>query len=286
VNPNEYNTPTTPNWKRKIRIIVFGTDTVAGKSFDVILLASIIVSIGVVLLDSIKPIHEKYGDILLGLEWFFTILFTLEYILRLLCARSAIRYVTSFMGLIDLLAILPVYLSLFIPGTQSLVVFRALRLLRVFRIFKLYHFLKEINFLTISLIRSLKKISIFMLTVLLIVIVLGSVMYVVERGHNGFSSIPTSIYWAIVTITTVGYGDIVPYTGLGKLIAGVIMLLGYSIIAVPTGIITSEMASLARKESHTKEKIACLQCQHTSNDTAKFCSQCGNPLKTIHSKDS
>lgn len=272
--------PTVAHWKKQLRTIIFGSDTFWGKTFDVVLLIAILISIGIVLLDSIPSIHHNYGRLLLVFEWFFTILFTIEYVLRIVCTPKPIKYVLSFMGLIDLIAILPVYMSILFPGMQSLVVFRALRLLRIFRIFKLYHFLVEINFLMLSLLKSLKKISIFMMTVLIIVIVLGSLMYVVESGHNGFTSIPDSIYWAIVTITTVGYGDITPVTGLGKFIAGIIMLLGYSIIAVPTGIITSEMAGLARKRTDEKTH-ACPTCHHINLDYAPhYCSNCGNNLRS------
>jgi voltage-gated potassium channel len=207
----------------------------------------------------------------------FTGLFTLEYILRLVSLQRPWRYVISFLGLIDLLAIIPTYLSVFFTGAQSLLVLRALRLLRVFRIFKLTHFLTEMDFLKMAIASSLKKISIFMLVVLSLVIILGSVMYLVENGENGFHSIPDSIYWAIVTITTVGYGDISPVTPMGKFIASIMMFIGYGIIAVPTGIITTEMAIAARRRKHGHE--TCPGCGREGHDRdAVFCKFCGTVL--------
>jgi voltage-gated potassium channel len=267
----------TPRWKTQLRTIIFGTDTAKGKLFDVCLLVAIVLSILIVMIDSIPTFHAKIGRELLILEWAFTILFTIEYILRIVSVSKPMRYVFSMMGIIDLLAILPMYLSAFFIGSQSLMVFRALRLLRVFRIFKLNHFIAEMNFLTLAFLRSLKKISIFMLFVLTLVITLGSIMYVIESQTNGFDSIPDSIYWAIVTITTVGYGDITPITPMGKFVSSVIMLLGYSIIAVPTGIITSEMAALHRRRAEVfKTCSGCGKSSHASD--AEFCSRCGQKL--------
>ena len=229
------------------------------------------------MLDSIDSYHQRYGDLFYILEWIFTGIFTIEYILRLISIRQPLRYVFSFLGIIDLLAIVPTYLSLFIVGAQSLLVLRALRLLRVFRIFKLTHFLTEMEFLKEALRASLKKISIFMLVVLSLVIILGSVMYLVEDGENGFHSIPDSIYWAIVTITTVGYGDIAPVTSLGKFIASIMMFIGYGIIAVPTGIITTEMAMAIRSKKHGHE--VCPTCGQEGHDhDAVFCKFCGGRL--------
>ena len=241
------------------------------------LLILIVSSIIVVMLDSIKEYHERYGDLFYMLEWVFTFMFTLEYLLRLISIKSPLKYVFSFFGLIDLLAIIPSYLSIFFIGAQSLLVLRALRLLRVFRIFKLTHFLTEIEFLKAALTTSLKKITIFMLVVLTLVIILGSVMYLVENGENGFISIPDSIYWAIVTITTVGYGDIAPVTPTGKFIASVMMFIGYGIIAVPTGIITTEMANAARQRKHGHE--TCPGCGREGHDkNAVYCKFCGTLL--------
>jgi len=265
------------SWRSRLHNTIYESNTVAGKIFDVALLLLIISSIVVVMLDSIKSYHHQYGEIFNVMEWVFTGLFTLEYMLRLISIKRPIRYVISFFGFIDLLAIIPSYLSIFFVGAQSLLVLRALRLLRVFRIFKLTHFLTEMEFLKIALTTSLKKITIFMLVVLNLVIILGSVMYLVENGENGFISIPDSIYWAIVTITTVGYGDISPVTPMGKFIASVMMFIGYGIIAVPTGIITTEMASAARKRKHGHE--TCPSCGREGHDKdAAFCKFCGTLL--------
>jgi len=225
-------------WQSKLHEVIFESNTIWGKVFDVVLLACILLSILVVMLDSVASLHLNRGHWFYVAEWCFTILFTVEYILRLLAVRRPIRYVFSFLGLIDLLAIIPMYLSILLVGAQSLLVLRVLRLLRIFRIFKLTHFLSEMSFLGAALKSSAKKISIFMLVVLALVVILGSIMYIIERKENGFESIPESIYWAIVTITTVGYGDISPVTPFGKFIASIIMLIGYGIIAVPTGIMS------------------------------------------------
>ena len=203
-------------WRKQLHDTIYESNTPAGKGFDITLLVVIIASILVVMLDSVESYHRQYGDIFLILEWTFTILFTIEYILRLISLQKPLLYVISFLGIVDLLAIIPSYLSIFFVGAQSLLVLRALRLLRIFRIFKLTHFLTEMEFLKVALRGSLKKISIFMLVVLGLVIILGSIMYLVEGRENGFTSIPESIYWAIVTITTVGYGDISPVTPWGN----------------------------------------------------------------------
>jgi voltage-gated potassium channel len=211
------------------------------------------------------------------MEWFFTVVFSIEYILRLICIRQPLKYVFSVLGIIDLLAIIPGYMSVVFKGSQSLLVLRALRLLRIFRIFRLVHFLSEMRFLSVALFNSLRKISIFILFVLTTVVILGSVIYLVEGQTNGFTSIPQSVYWAIVTITTVGYGDIAPVTPLGKFIASFIMLLGYGIIAVPTGIVTTEMA-LAVK-SRGQDNRACPSCGREGHDQdAKFCKYCSSAL--------
>lgn len=265
------------SWQIRLHEIIYESNTIAGKAFDVTLLVLIFASILVVMLDSVERWHQLYGDLFLKLEWAFTIVFTIEYLLRLICIKKPILYVTSFLGIIDLLAIIPSYLSIFYVGYHSLLVLRALRLLRVFRIFKLTHFLSEMRFLGVALMGSLRKISIFMLIVLTLVIILGSIMYLIEKGENGFSSIPESIYWAIVTITTVGYGDISPVTPLGKFVASLIMLIGYGIIAVPTGIITTQMA-IAVKEQHQKNET-CPGCGKEGHDMdAKFCKECGTKL--------
>ena len=264
-------------WRSRLHEIIYESNTVAGKAFDVSLLILIVASILVVMLDSVEKWHRLYGDLFQTLEWIFTFIFTIEYALRLISIKKPLTYVVSFLGIIDLLAIIPSYLSIFFIGAQSLLVFRALRLLRVFRIFKLTHFLSEMQFLGVAIKGSLRKISIFMLIVLMLVIILGSIMYLVENGQNGFTSIPDSIYWAIVTITTVGYGDISPVTSLGKFVASIIMLMGYGIIAVPTGIVTTEMALAVRKKEQKNE--VCPKCGKEGHDRdAKYCKKCGELL--------
>ena len=268
---------TGSGWRHRLHTIIFESETRAGRLFDTTLLMMILLSILVVMLDSIESLHLAYGDIFFSLEWAFTILFTVEYVLRLMSVRRPMLYALSILGLIDLLSILPMYISVFVAGGQSLIVFRALRLLRIFRIFRLNHFLSEMRFLNVAIRSSLKKIAIFMLFVLMVVIILGSMMYVIEGKTNGFTSIPDSIYWAIVTITTVGYGDISPITPLGKLVASIIMLLGYGIIAVPTGIVTTEMAVAARTRKHINE--ACPTCgKEGHDDNANYCKFCGSRL--------
>lgn len=269
--------PQPRTWRRRLHDVIYESNTAAGKVFDIALLILILLSIVVVMLDSISTINRKYDKLFFILEWTFTIAFTIEYILRLVAIEKPIRYVFSFLGIIDLLAIIPTYLSVLLAGAQSLLVLRALRLLRVFRIFKLSHFLTEADFLKIAIINSMKKISVFMLVVFSTVIILGSVMYLVEKGKNGFDSIPDSIYWAIVTITTVGYGDISPVTSGGKFIASLIMLIGYGIIAVPTGIITTEMALASRNRKYGHE--TCPGCGREGHDQdAVFCKYCGTVL--------
>lgn len=265
------------DWRDKIHEVIYESATPAGKAFDVILLFLIVVSIVIVMLDSVQSIHAKYGQYFYAVEWGLTVLFTIEYLLRLICIHRPVKYVFSVLGIIDLLAIIPTYLSIIVAGSQSLLVFRALRLLRIFRIFRLVHFLSEMQFLTVAIGNSMRKISIFILFVLTTVIILGSVIYLVEGNANGFTSIPQSIYWAIVTITTVGYGDIAPVTTLGKFIASFIMLLGYGIIAVPTGIVTTEMARAAAKK--TTDQRACPSCGRESHDKdAVYCKYCGAAL--------
>ena len=264
-------------WQHRLHEIIYESDTTAGKVFDIALLVLIVTSIIVVMLDSISKWHVAYGRLFFILEWSFTAVFTAEYLLRLICIKKPWLYIFSFLGLIDLLAIVPSYLSIVFAGAQSLLVLRALRLLRIFRIFKLSHFLSEMQFLGGAIKGSMRKISIFMLVVITLVIIMGSVMYLVEKDQNGFNSIPDSIYWAIVTITTVGYGDISPVTPAGKLIASIIMLMGYGIIAVPTGIVTTEMALAVRRKQTRAE--ACLVCGREGHDTdATFCKYCGGKL--------
>jgi voltage-gated potassium channel len=267
----------TNKWRSRLHEVIFESNTSEGKAFDICLLISILTSMAVVMLDSVASLHERFGRIFFILEWAFTILFTIEYLLRLIAVKRPLLYVFSFLGLVDLLAIIPMYLSIFLVGAQSLLVLRALRFIRIFRIFKLTHFLSEISFLSAALRSSAKKISVFMLIVIAIVIILGSIMYLVESEESGFTSIPESIYWAIVTITTVGYGDMTPVTATGKFIASVIMLLGYSIIAVPTGILTTEIALMSRETKRGHE--ACPGCgKEGHDDNAMFCKFCGEKL--------
>ena len=269
--------PKNRSWQSRLHDVIYESNTTAGKAFDVALLLLIVASIIVVMLDSITSLNREYNELFNVLEWVFTFLFTIEYILRLISIQKPLRYVFSTLGIIDLLAIIPSYLSIVFAGAQSLLVLRALRLLRIFRIFKLTHFLTEIQFLKTAINSSLKKITIFMLVVLSLVIILGSVMYLVEKGENGFNSIPDSIYWAIVTITTVGYGDISPVTPLGKLIASLMMFIGYGIIAVPTGIITTEMAMAVRTRKDKHE--TCPGCGKEGHDgDAQYCKFCGTLL--------
>jgi len=261
----------------RLHEIIYESNTKAGKAFDVTLLFAIFASIMVVMLDSVVSIHKHHGNLFNILEWVFTALFTVEYFLRLISIKKPWQYVFSFLGLIDLISLIPSYLSIFIPGAQALLVFRALRLLRVFRIFKLGTFLTEINFLTTALKGSVRKISIFLLTVLTLTVILGSIMYLVEKRENGFSNIPESIYWAIVTITTVGYGDISPVTPIGKFVASVVMLIGYAIIAVPTGIITHDIALAAKQKKELPE--SCPSCGREGHENdALFCKFCGSSL--------
>jgi voltage-gated potassium channel len=267
----------TQSWRQKLHTLIYESDTRSGKAFDIILLIAIVISITVVMLDSVSSLHEKYGDAFYVIEWAFTVLFTLEYILRLICIRKPLKYAYSFLGIIDVLAIIPTYLSVIFVGSQSLLVLRALRLLRIFRIFRLVHFLSELRFLSVAMVNSLRKISVFLLFLLTMVVILGSVMYLVEEPENGFTSIPQCIYWAIVTITTVGYGDVAPITPLGKFIASFIMLLGYGFIAVPTGIVTTEMALATKKRRQSNE--SCPNCGREGHDVdAKHCKYCGEKI--------
>ena len=263
--------------RQKVKLIIFGTDTRAGKLFDEILIITIVLSIITVLLDSVPIYNQNYGTYLYIAEWVFTILFSIEYILRATCIRRPLSYIFSFYGIVDFLSILPTYLSLFFPGTQVLSVIRILRVLRIFRILKLVKYIGEANLLLYALISSKRKIFIFFFTVLNIVIVLGSLMYLIEGEKSGYTSIPISIYWAIVTMTTVGYGDIVPITPIGQIVSSLIMLLGYSMLAVPTGIISSELSSAIR---HQKEAISCLVCEADNLDiSSKFCYKCGSVVE-------
>lgn len=264
-------------WRRKLHDVIFEAETPAGKAFDIILISAIILSVIVVILDSVNRYQAKYGDFLYATEWFFTILFTVEYILRLISVRRPWRYASSFFGVIDILSILPTYASFFVPGVQYLLTVRILRLLRIFRVFKLTEYITEAQTLKDALYASAKKIGVFILCVLTLVTVIGSLIYVIEGEENGFSDIPTSIYWAIVTLTTVGYGDVSPKTALGQLFASIVMILGYGIIAVPTGIITVEMSRAVGKQLENTE--VCPNCLKEGHDAdAVYCKYCGEKL--------
>jgi len=263
------------SWRVRLHEVIFEADTPAGKAFDVLLIASILASVLAVMLDSMAGVRQHYGAQLLAAEWLFTILFTAEYLLRLFCVGRPVKYATSFFGIVDLLAVLPTYLSLFFPGSQYLLVIRILRILRIFRIFKLVQFLSEARFLMQALRASARKIAVFLFTVLNLVIIFGALMYLIEGETEGFTSIPRSIYWTIVTLTTVGYGDISPQTGLGQTLASVVMILGYGIIAVPTGIVTVEMS---RATSRVTTQ-ACPECSAEGHDhDAVHCKFCGSRL--------
>jgi voltage-gated potassium channel len=270
-------------WRLRVYTVIFEADTRAGRLFDQWLIALILVSVAVVVVDSVQGLGTGYETAFSAMEWFFTIAFTLEYVARLACVRHPMRYATSFFGVIDLLALLPTYIALLVPEAQALIDVRVLRLLRVFRIFKLTAYVAEYQALARALAASRRKILVFLSAVLMIVLVMGTVMYVVEGPANGFTSIPTSVYWAITTMTTVGFGDITPKTDLGRLIASMMMLLGWGTLAVPTGIVTAEI-SAARFSLPTTTRTCheCLTEGHAVD--ASFCMHCGAPLPAYRSE--
>jgi len=261
--------------KKKFYGIIFEADTREGKAFDVLIIVLIFVSIFLVLLDSVTSVREKYAVILHTSEWIITAIFLAEYLLRIYVLNKPFRYIFSFFGIIDLLAILPSFLGLILVGGQSLMVIRAVRLLRVFRIFKLSRYTSAGRTLAVALYRSREKIFMFISVILTLVVIFGTIMYLIEGEQNGFTSIPVSIYWAIVTMTTVGYGDISPVTGMGQFLASIVMILGYAIIAVPTGIITSEMIRHPVRDN-TQVCPNCMYDRH--DDDAHYCKRCGTPL--------
>jgi len=268
--------PPRAHWRTIFHEVIFEADTPAGKRFDVLLIVSILTSVAVVMLDSISAVQLHYGTLLYAIEWFFTLIFTTEYILRLMCVGRPLKYAVSFYGVVDLLAIIPTYFSLFLPGSQYLLVIRILRILRIFRILKLVPYLGEARRLMKALRASGRKIAVFIYTVLTLVVIFGSMMYVIEGGVNGFTSIPRSIYWAIVTLTTVGYGDISPQTILGQALASMVMILGYAIIAVPTGIVSVEISQAFSRKVSTH---ACPECSAEGHDVdARHCKFCGAVL--------
>lgn len=263
-------------WRARLHTVVYETDTPAGKLFDIALIVSIVLSVILVMLDSVAWINAAYGGYIYAAEWFFTILFTIEYGIRLVCVARPLKYATSFFGVVDLIAIVPTFLDLIFPGGRYLLVVRVIRVLRIFRAFKLFEYMTEGMYIVQALKASRKKISVFLLSVMTLVVVLGSLMYLIEGGGNGFTSIPKSIYWAIVTMTTVGYGDIAPKTTLGMGLASIVMILGYAILAVPTGIVTVEMVHAASSAKSTQSCPACLGEGHDVD--AVFCKHCGGKL--------
>ena len=264
--------------KKKLYDIIFNADTPAGKAFDVGLLIAILLSVGVVLIESVDQYSQNYARIFIYAEWAFTLLFTAEYIIRIIISPSKRKYLFSFFGVIDLLSILPAYLSLVFTGVHSLIILRSFRLLRVFRIFKLARFIGEASQLSTALRASRPKIIVFLVTIGIIVVIMGTIMYLVEGAENGFTSIPKSIYWAIVTLTTVGYGDVAPSTVLGQTLASIIMIMGYGIIAVPTGIVTAEMTKASRKPDDNTR--ICDNCKSTIYDEdAIYCKYCGTVME-------
>lgn len=272
----EVNERPNSGWREKLYETVFEAETRGGRLFDITLIWLILLSVTTVVLESLRSVREDYGFELVAAEWFFTILFSVEYALRLVSVKRPIRYALSFYGLIDLLAIIPTYISFFVPGTQYLLTIRILRLLRIFRILKLSEYISEARVITTALKASRRKIFVFFVAICSIVTVVGSLMYVIEGEENGFTDIPTSIYWAIVTLTTVGYGDLSPKTGFGKLLASLVMIMGYAIIAVPTGIVTAEFA---RAGGLTASTHVCPECHSEGHEVdAVHCKFCGAKL--------
>ena len=269
--------PEKGSLREKLHTVIYEADTKAGKLFDLILLAAIAGSLLIVMLDTVESVHRTYGGILYALEWFFTLLFTSEYIGRIMAVSQPRKYIFSFYGIVDLVAIIPTYLSVFFPGSQYLMSIRALRFIRIFRVLKLTRYLGEASELRRALSMSKPKIIVFLVVVLSVTVINGTLMYLIEGPENGFTSIPKSIYWAIVTLTTVGYGDISPNTPLGQFIASVIMILGYGIIAIPTGIVTTEIARM--QKNTPKNTQSCPSCSREGHsDDAVYCMYCGEKL--------
>lgn len=265
-------------WRRRVFVVVFESDTRAGRRFDIVLLWAIVASVIVVMLDSVAGLAARYGRIFDALEWLFTIVFTVEYVARLASVRRPLRYARSFFGIVDLLAVLPTYLALFVPGLHALIDIRLLRLLRVFRILKLTEYVVEYRRLGAALHASRRKIAVFIGTVFMAVVLVGTLMYLIEGPENGYTSIPISVYWAITTVTTVGFGDITPKTDLGRALASVTMLMGWGILAVPTGIVTAEMTTQRIRQGGLPR--ACIQCGSIDHSrSARYCQDCGAALK-------
>jgi voltage-gated potassium channel len=275
-HPRELGKPLA-GWRLRLYTIIFEADTRAGRAFDLILIGFILASVAVVVLDSMAAVHQQHGRWLKGLEWFFTVAFTIEYIARLACVRHPWRYARSFFGVIDLLAILPTYLAVFVPEMHSLIDVRLLRLLRLFRLLRLTAYVSEFGALYRALHASRRKIAVFLAFVLLLTMIMGTLMYVVEGPENGFTSIPIGVYWAITTLTTVGFGDVTPQTDLGRFIASLMMLMGWGTLAVPTGIVSAELvAHHTQREPTTRTCHVCLSEGHLPS--AKFCRDCGAKL--------
>ena len=271
------SSPVTPTLRERLFTVIFEADTRAGRRFDQWLLSVVLLSVLVVVLDSVEGISQQYAATFATLEWVFTLLFSLEYLTRLYCAKRRWRYALSFYGLVDLLAILPTYLALFVPELDALLAVRILRMLRVFRVFKLTAYVTEVTLLAAALSASRRKIMVFLSVVLMVVMVMGTVMYVIEGPANGYTSIPVSIYWAITTMTTVGFGDIAPKTDLGRFIASLMMLMGWGTLAVPTGIVTTELAFSQRRPAPTTR--VCGECMTEGLGAAdNFCRHCGARL--------
>ena len=264
------------DWQRWVFRIVFQTATPGGRAFDLALIVFILASVGVIMLESVAAMHARYGELLFRAEWVFTVLFTIEYLLRLASVREPRTYATSFYGMVDLLAILPAYLELLLAGSSYLLVIRLLRILRLFRIMKLGRYIGAAKSLREALYRSRNKIIVFLYTVLTLVVVFGALMYIIEGPANGFTSIPTGIYWAVVTLTTVGYGDITPQTPIGQAISGLVMIMGYGIIAVPTGIYAAELRDVMTRH---RLEVVCPSCSEVGHaEDARHCKYCGAGL--------
>ncbi|MHC4837234.1 MAG: ion transporter [Planctomycetota bacterium] len=276
MSESEVTSARETGWRQKLYLIIFEAETPVGRAFDIGLILAILASVAVVMLESVPAVREDYHDALWAAEWFFTGLFTLEYLTRFACARRPWRYARSFFGVVDLLAILPTYLVALFPAAHYLTVIRVLRILRAFRVLKLAAHVREANVLARSLVASRRKITVFLFAVFSLTVVLGSLMYLIEGEENGFDSIPRGVYWAVVTLTTVGYGDISPSTPLGQFVASIVMVLGYGIIAVPTGIVTAEMTVAARRQEQERGCAVCGHHGHTKD--AKFCLACGAQL--------
>lgn len=263
-------------WKEKLHEVIYEADTKAGKLFDIVLLVVILLSLALVMLDSVEEMYSKYHHWFVILEWIITVFFTIEYILRIISVKNPKKYIFSFYGIVDFLSTIPLYISLIFVGSGALLTLRALRLLRIFRVLKLAKYTGAGAKISVAIKNSMPKILTFLYSVIIVSFIAGTVMYLVEGPEHGFTSIPRSIYWTIVTLTTVGYGDIHPVTPLGQFVASIIMMLGYGVIAVPTGIVSAEMVKEERNHSNTQECFNCNESRHDNN--ANFCHKCGYPL--------